>query len=310
MKKLILSLMLAAVLPASLFAQDDDMYFVPSKSTDVYERPLPPPVFHGGIPRSVDDYNRRGHFRSSYRPIKADSLMADSLVDVIDFNIGDGLYPDSLALDSFLTFYQSDVYELDDDYQYSRRMSRFDDYYPYGGYYGAIGYYDWYDPWTYPWYYGRWGYYRPYWYAGWGWYDPWYYGWGYPYYRYGWGRPYWGYGGHVAYRHGAGTRNHGRVTGRYQGGAQGGGVRGNRGRFGNSRVGSGTYSNPGTRSGSPTRTTPSNPGNFGGSRSINGGNFGGTHSGGSFGGGSHVSGGGFGGGSRGGGGGGHFGGRR
>lgn len=305
MKKLVLLLALLVALPVSVMAQDDDLYFTPSRQREVRERPLPPPPHYSGSPRSIDDYNRRGHFRSRYVPILSDSTVADSLADVIDFTMGDGTYPDSLALDSFLMYHQPEVYSFDDDYRYSRRMSRFDDYYPYAGYYGAIGYYDWYDPWAYPWHYGHWGYYRPYWYAGWGWYDPWYYGWGYPYYHYGWGYPYWGYGGHVAYRNGAGTRHHGRISGR----SQGGGVRGNRGRFGTTRSGNTTLGSPGTRSTIPTRTTPGNHGTFSGSRSTNGGSFGGTRSGGGFGGGGHVGGGSFGGGSRGGGGG-HFGGRR
>lgn len=308
MKKLILLTALVVALPLSVLAQDDDMYFVPSKQTETKEFRHPePPTYYSGIPRSVDDYNRRGHFRSSYRYIKADSLATDSLSDVFEFIAGDGTFPDSLEVDTVEAIYPYESYEPEDDYRYSRRMSRFDDYYPSPAYYGSIGYYDWYDPWVYPWHYSRWGYYRPYWYAGWGWYDPWYYGWGYPYRYYSWGYPYWGYGGHVSYRHGAGTHNHGRITGRYQGGAAGGGIRGNRGRFGTTRQGNTTFGNPGMRSTTPVRTTPSNPGNFGGSRSINSGSFGGTRSGGSFGGG-HMGSGSFGGGSRGGGG--NFGGRR
>lgn len=114
--------------------------------------------------------------------------------DVIVFEKGDGTY-DLAALDS-TTMVMSDSAQyfddMNDEFVYSRRMERFDDYYcpslysywndPY--WYGAYG---WYSP------------YRPYWSSRWSfcyswynpWYTPWYYdccGWHYPYW--GWGAPY------------------------------------------------------------------------------------------------------------------------
>ena len=132
--------------------------------------------------------------------------------DIIDFEIGDGMYPDSLydfAEDSLA--YVSD-FELEDDdsFSFTRRMSRFDDFYgwydPYfHGYrpwWYTSYYYGWYDPWTYRWY------------------DPWYYTYGY-YGHYGWGWPYYGgwYGWYYPYiigyyepypmsYHHTGTANH------------------------------------------------------------------------------------------------------
>ena len=121
-----------------------------------------------------------------------------------------------------------------DDFAYSRRLSRFDGFW--GGYYDPwlagrssfylgwgwhspyYGYSTWYDPWYddpfyygyyggYPYYsyYGRYPYYGyPYYYgyARYGWYSPWdsYYAWGYPYY--GYRRVYYSHNGHT------GTANH------------------------------------------------------------------------------------------------------
>ena len=182
----------------------------------------------------------------------------------------------------------------DDDFAYSRRMSRFDGFW--GGYYDPwfmgrasvyagwgwpspyyySGWYDtWYDPWYYGYYsgypyygygyyYGGYPYYRgyPYYYgyAGYGWYGPWrgYYGWGYPYYGYRRGG-YYAYGGHT------GTANHwGRSNGSYRGSVERGGSYGN---FSGYRGSTGTMSqgNAGQFGGNsvPDR---SNIGQFGGSR--------------------------------------------
>ena len=157
-------------LPLSLMAQDDDMYFVPTKENvakDAERYGIPQNTYYSGSNRSVDDYN--GRLSSSATPI-------DSLGKEVE----------------------------SDDYQYTRQLSRFDDYTPSQAYWE--GYRD--GRWTSPWYYGRYGWYSTWydpWYASWydPWYDSWYYG-SYGYYgwpsswRYGWYGSYyrpWGYYG-------------------------------------------------------------------------------------------------------------------
>ena len=226
--------LLAGFVPTTMTAQDD-LYFVPKKKA-AQEKVSPQPRFESsveeddspayyvGSDRSVDEYNRRGGFRSSFQTVGVDSLGND----VIEFHVGTGEYPDSLSVDSTFVFdsysYGQDEaavpyvdgYADDDDYVYTRQMSRWDGFYdpwfyssyhynPWWGY----GYYPWYTGWYDPWYYG--------------WYDPWYYGWGYPWhgwygYGYGWypyGYGWYGYGGggyYHDYAHGAGTQNHGRPS--------------------------------------------------------------------------------------------------
>lgn len=149
--------------------------------------------------------------------------------DVIVFEKGDGTY-DLTALDS-TTMVMSDSAQyfddMNDEFVYSRRMERFDDYYcpslysywndPY--WYGAYGwyspyrpywssrwnlYYSWYNPWYTPWYYDCWGWHYPYW------------GWGVPYVYYSYrGRPNptrnftaSGFGSRVRYDNRTTTRTH------------------------------------------------------------------------------------------------------
>ncbi|MBR1463167.1 MAG: hypothetical protein IJ604_07300 [Prevotella sp.] len=315
MKRFVLLAVLVSALPIAMMAQDD-LYFTPKKSVkkaaSTYEKIDDSPVYHSGSNRNVDEYNRRGKFGSYFQKIGTDSLGND----IIEFHSSKEDITDTMAV------YPGTKVQFDeeDDYAYSRRLSRFDDYYWYDpwfySYYGfgpywRARYYGWYDPWYDPWYYGGW-------YGSWyGWYDPWFYG------HYGWGYPYryWGWGGYynswytpsyyVSYGNGVtGTRNHGLVTRGSTTTPRGnfGGYRGNgqttraynqseanstrRGTFGGNR----SSSNSGTRTYSPSTTSsPSyGGGSFGGSRSS-GGSFGGS-SGGSR--------------SGGGGGGGHFGGRR
>lgn len=308
-----------AVFSLTTMAQDD-LYFNPKDEPKAEEHPAPSVCsghedpWQGGCHRDIDEYNRRGRLTSHYEKIGTDSLGND----IIQFQAGDGIYPDYAVADTLDPGIQ--VYSDDDeDYACSRHMSRWDDWYgPYDLWYASrwgwswpyrYGYYGWYDPWYADLYWGWGGYY--------GWYSPWYYGYG-PYYGwgYGWSHPAWG--GHY---HGGitGTTNHGVPVRR--GAAKSFGksdarrtVAGNTSgtnrvsRFGNSTA-QGTRSfgaqrrtttsntNTMTRSSMPSRSTSS----FGGgSRSSFGG-------GGSFGGGSRG-GGSFGGGSRGGGG--SFGGRR
>ena len=194
-KKLFLLFVLAGAMPLSMMAQDDDLYFTPSKkaaktSSSVENKP----AYYVGSNRDVDEYNRRGKFRSTYQKIGVDSLGND----IIEFQAGTGIYPDSTYVDTMWVS-PKQKYQDDEDYAYSRRMSRWD------------GYYGWYDPWFYghwgyrPW--GYWGWYDPWYYSYYGWYDPWYYGYyGYPWY-YGWGPydpwyyGYYGYGSDHKHKH-------------------------------------------------------------------------------------------------------------
>lgn len=180
MKKLIL-LTIASAFSISLMAQDDDMYFVPTKENLAKEAKMygmPQNVYYSGSNRSVDDYNRRTMF----------SYPADSTGnDIIDFSAVRGVYPDSIT---------ATVAE-NDDYKLTRRMSRFDDYTPSEAYWDGYRagrwsspwyntWYSWYDPW----YYDSWWYWNdPFYYSSW------YYGWRYPYYYSTWYSPrYYGIG--------------------------------------------------------------------------------------------------------------------
>ena len=315
MKKWIYSFIILGAMPLSGVAQDDDMYFVPTKENLQRERAANVSRqydgYYSGSMRSVDEYNRRN---SNYEVLPADTG------DIISFAAVEGVYPDSVS-----------------DFQLTQQMARWDGYEPeaeyWAGYYQGrndswsswgwhspwyySSYYPWYDSWYWnswyydPWYYGSWRY---------GWYDPWYYG------RYGWGgyysswyyRPYHYYHGGFAGRthYGRpGTQNHGRISG------VGGRGRSN-GRtytYGSTTFGNGRSFGNGTRSGQGgsrtvggTRsygntgggTYSNSNGNFGGSRSSSSssGSYGSTRSsgssGGSFssgGGGSRSSGGSFGG---------------
>ena len=194
MKRLFLLLTLASAMPLAALAQDDDLYFTPSKAAQTTKEA---PAYYCGSKRSVDDYNRYG-IRSMYQKIGRDSL-GNSMVR---FRPGYGVLPDTTFVD---TAYIGRALG-DNDYTYTRRMSRWEGFYDpwFYGYYGPWrwGYAGYYSPWYYyngwydPWYYDYAGWYDPWYYGYGGWYNPWYYGyggwygWGYPYYGwYGWGWP-------------------------------------------------------------------------------------------------------------------------
>lgn len=187
-------LAMTVVLPLSMAAQDDDMYFVPSKRTvekhagpSMRERRMS--AYYPGSNRDVDEYNRRSYYQV---------IPADSANDIIVFQAEKGVYPDS---DSTAVSAE--------DFQLTRRMARYEGYEPGNSFWEGYNagrrdawnsswhspwyyssYYPWYDSWYDPWYFGYYG-----WHGGW-YYDPWYYsyyGWGYPYYHYGWYDP-WYYG--------------------------------------------------------------------------------------------------------------------
>ena len=159
MSRLIIISMLALAMPLTGTAQDDDLYFVPTKanvkkSTANYG--MPKDTYYCGSSRDVDEYNRR--LRSTVEPIEGDS----AATDVIAFDAVKGEYPDSLA-------------QTEEDYKCTRKMSRWDDDY-------REAYWNGYTDGRF----NRW--------YGWStFYDPWYHGWGgyYPYYHY----PVYVYGG-------------------------------------------------------------------------------------------------------------------
>lgn len=188
-KNILLLTAFIVAMPLGVAAQDDDLYFVPKKkaerNTPRHEMFTVDNTTAGNQCRDIDEYNRRWR-TSDYNH----SLVTDSLAnDIIDFQPGDGTYGDEAAItDSTVAAHNSKrYYNADDDFEYTRRMSRFDgfDYY-YNPAYFAYRY-------TSPYWYSWQGYYSP-------WYDdpaaPWHYGWGSPWYYGGffaWGWPYYGY---------------------------------------------------------------------------------------------------------------------
>lgn len=340
MKKLIFLTLIAGLIPIAIQAQNDDLYFTPSKNVDKQttprsnERSKVSSDYYSGSLRDVDEYNRRP-VHSYYETTSKDSLGND----IIEFHSG-------LEDEKYIT--SGSEYDMESEYAYSRRMSRFDDYlwhYPWhggyydyygyspywylrrGGYFRWYGYYGLYDPffydWRYPygyWYYPYWGYHRYYdgWYSS--WYGNWYGGGYYPYY----GSYY------VRYRNDNGIA--GRGTGSGGGGHRGsfsgsrrgtssvnvghGSRSGRNGSFGTRRPSSysnDSYNGNSSRNGSLETNNRIDNGSFGFGTSSRGGTRDNNNNGprGSYNGGSRSGGGSFGGGSRsGGGGGGHFGGRR
>lgn len=211
MKKLILFTLLLGMTPYKMLAQDD-MYIIPSmlaadkRST---ERTNDSEVTYSGSDRDVDEYNRHGKYWSHYQKIGTD----DKGNDIIEFQKGRGVYPDSTYIDTTFVGKYYDTMVDDDDFEYTRRMSRWDgfydpwlyDSYRWRAYPYRRGGWGFYDPWNAPWYYGYTGFYNP-WYSSWyggyygfydPWYNPWYYGYGgwYGSCYDGWyGYPYVGYG--------------------------------------------------------------------------------------------------------------------
>ena len=201
MKKwILLSVMLGAFSLSSL-AQDDDMYFVPTKKNVARDRAtygIPADTYYSGSMRSVDEYNRR--WASSYEVLPVDTG------DIISFAGVEGVYPDSLG-----------------DFSLTQRMTRFDGYEPSAAYWAGYsrGYSDswgWHSPWYYSyypwydWYYDPWYYDSWYWGGWYGWYGPWYSPWYRGYYSYY--DPWYYSGGGVTYAHyNPGTENHGRISG-------------------------------------------------------------------------------------------------
>ncbi len=294
MKKLLLLLTVACSLPLQLFAQDD-LYFTPKKDTkkavksevtEIAAADDDTPAYYVGSTRSVDEYNRRGHFRSYYEKVGTDSLGND----IFEFHPGDGVYPDSVY--EGYDIYPDSLYNYEDDFGCTRYMEAYDGYYGPWGYYGRgpwwWGYYgSWYDPW----YYGYYGWYSPWYYYG--YYSPWYWWGGYPYYH-----------GGYAHHHGGNPRGFtGGRTWSYRGGrsaSQG------TGRIGTSTGRSVRNRSFGGRTTSSAASSTRSSGSYGTTRSTSsfsssssrGGSFGGGFGGGRSGGGGSRGGGSFGGGRR------------
>lgn len=248
MKKTITMSVVAVLSLLSATAQDD-MYFVPTKKNvekSAVDYGMPEKTYYSGSHRSVDDYNRWSVAHGS-------SVQSIDSVgnDIVDFDAVSGVYPDSVEAT---------------DYKYTRRMSRFDDYDWWDGYYAGRSDSYWYDPW-----------YSPYWYGSW-------YGWGYPYYGYYsswyWNDP-WYWGGWYGYHHpvyiGGGSPNHGYYAGARRNGRSWhsvarGGVSTSSARFGGTRSYGNSRSSFGSRSnGTSSSSRSSNSrGTFGSYRSNSG----------------------------------------
>jgi hypothetical protein len=278
MKKLMLLSLMLGALPLTMTAQDDDMYFVPTKKAVEKQKAtyaLPQNVYYAGSNRSIDEYNRR---------VPPMAMPTDTaLCDTIDFDGQRGVYPDSLQEDFMLTQQMSrwDGYEPGQSYWDGYADGRRDGMWHSPWFYSSL--YPWYDAWYDPWmldryylYHGLWG--DPWYYAG--WYNPWYYGYyGYGYYP-GYYPYYYGYGWYPSYAAVSvgptGTQNHGKINyGGPRGISNGRSTAYSAGTFGGSRIGTSNRNgnglgtrNTGTASRNTTtagRTTNAY-GNFGGSR--------------------------------------------
>jgi hypothetical protein len=298
MKRIILLSVLAGVMPLSSMAQDDDLYFTPTKGKVVSSYEEAEPAYYSGSDRDVDEYNRNGKFWSHYQQIGSDSLGND----IIQMTMGKGIYPDSMYVDTTFAGKLYQYYSQKEDFdntEYMRRWVGFYDpwyyryrygYGPYWGY-GPSWRYGWYSSWYSPWF-DSWydpyyyGWYPGYYYGFYGWYDPWYYGYVGPYY--------WPHRGIYVSRYSKRQARFTARTGVLPGRSWGGAGR-NRG-----------YNSSNNRQVINNNTSTYSSGSYN-NRSFGGSNFGGS----SFGGGvSRSSGGGYSGGgsSRSGGGGGHLGG--
>lgn len=286
--------LVALALPLGMQAQDD-LYFVPTKANvdkSASDMGMPRDTYYSGSRRSIDDYNRR--YGSFVQPLDSAGN------DIVDFDGRIGVYPDSSSVDQ-------------QDYKYTRRMSKFDGYdwrerESYNAGYRAGRASSWYldDPyyWDYPYYYGY--------YSSWYWDYPYYHSWYHPWYHYSsWYYPYrpsygivWGGGyspkSYAQHRFDSSNfsgARFGNATRSYSNSRVG------NGRFGGQRSSSrGTYSNSDRSYSASSRSSFSNSnssfsgarssgsfssgsGSFGGARSSGSGSFGGGRSGsGSFGG--------------------------
>jgi len=94
MKKINIFSVLIALIPFTVMAQDDDLYFIPKKavrhqitSSSFGERNS----YYAGSNRNIDEYNRRGVYHKTTQNVGSDSIGND----IIDFDREKGVYPDS-----------------------------------------------------------------------------------------------------------------------------------------------------------------------------------------------------------------------
>lgn len=203
MKRFLLSLIAVCCSSVALHAQDDDVYFVPSRSASQASEPVSARgtaagsaerTFHvssdvyaesrwaegrGNGMWDVDEYNRRGA-----RRVPADSMeygmAAQEDSAVVDGNYGGG---ESYAV-RLVRFHTPGGVLVRSPYYAVVCGDLFWDDALWTDVYWGWNYGGW---WGYPWYHGPWG-----WNAGWGWAPGW--GWGFgP--HWGW-HPGWGWGGH------------------------------------------------------------------------------------------------------------------
>lgn len=203
------------LLPSTMLAQDD-MYFTPTKE-DVKKAKKEREkqqlemnartgmgTYYSGLNKTDDEYNRRVRRSNQTKvtriPDSDSGYSADSVAsDIIQFQTAND-YADTLKTDTVYKY----VFLDDDDFWYTRNLSRYYDFYWWGyhpWYYGRpIGWYTgwygpygpWYDPWFDPWYdpwfaYRYYGFYDPWFYAWYGPYDPYFYHHHWYNYNYGWG---------------------------------------------------------------------------------------------------------------------------
>lgn len=204
-----------ALLPSTMLAQDD-MYFTPTKEDvkkakkerEKQQQELNARTgigtYYSGLNKTDDEYNRRvrrsNQTKVTHIPIGESGFSADSVAsDIIQFQTSNN-YADTLKTDTVYKY----VFLDDDDFWYTRNLSRYYDFYWWGyhpwhygrpigwytGWYGPYG--PWYDPWFDPWY-DPWFAYRYY-----GFYDAWFYAWYGPYdpyfYHRNWYSGYYGWG--------------------------------------------------------------------------------------------------------------------
>ena len=89
MKKLVLLSVLLGAMPITMMAQDDDLYFVPTKENVAKEAEkygMPTDTYYAGSTRSADEYNRRAWSRVA--PIdSAGNDITEDLPDSININV-------------------------------------------------------------------------------------------------------------------------------------------------------------------------------------------------------------------------------
>lgn len=174
------------------YAQNDDMYFTPTKTPKVKKEQLLK-VQEGIYEKSDDDvYSAEDYNNKNYSEAEVDAYNRRGYkVGKDTLYIGDGDKEANEYADRYADEYNSN------DYYYSNRLARFHEpvvniYFGYGvPYYWGwdYGWYDW--GYNYSWNWGwNWNWYPGYygWYGGWGWSYPWHYHYGW--YDWGWHRPY------------------------------------------------------------------------------------------------------------------------